>query len=392
MNFYNDSQILVAVDGDACTYWSKDKSAWATGSVGWARDCWLDLIPISKAEAKKQFPEADFASIPDLGSSDNHDGNHGAETQAVITEATKADDLGDDIAVYVSKSTGGLAKAYVNPDRQKAAKVQNKVKTQLTRYLRAIGKDVAGQVREKLSAMGKADDDSDFDIEAFLDILNFDMFEDLEGDLATALGSVYGDSGRIAIAQMGVNDRGELVNQVNERAVSWAKEHAASLVGVSEDEKWSLPDSTRDMIRSTIANGMADNLSAEDIADQLEEAYAFSSERADLIAMTEIAQANSEGALDGYREAADIGVKVQKSWLMLEDACDVCQENADEGAIDLEEEFPSGDMTPPGHPNCRCVLVPEVDEGENEGDAEGATVNDQVEGLAEDGDMEDGGE
>ena len=385
MKFYNDASILVAVDEDACAYWSKDKSAWEMGSVEWARDCWLDLNSISKADAKKQFPDADFSAIPDL-----------TEAKAEAEEGYEGDVGGsksnDDLVTHVSKSAGGLAKAYVNPDRQKAAKIQNKVKTQLTRYLRAIGKDLAGQVREKLSAMGKADGDPDFDIEAFLDSLNFDMFEDMEDDLAAALGSVYGDSGRIAIAQMGVSDRSKLVNQVNERAVAWAKTHAADLVGRSEDPVWALTDSTRDMIRGTIATGMSDNLSAEDIADLLEDAYAFSPERAGLIAMTEIAQANSEGALDGYREAADIGVKVRKSWLMLEDACPVCQENADEGPIDLEEEFSSGDMTPPGHPNCRCVLVPEVDEGENEGEAEGLSVNDQIEGLAEDGDMGDGEE
>ena len=383
MKFYNDAFILVAVDGDACAYWSARDSEWLMGNVAWARDCRFDVNPISRADAKKQFPDADLSAIPDFTEAK-------AKAEEGYDRGVGGSKDNDDLITYASKSAGGLAKAYVNPDRQKAAKIQNKVTTQLTRYLRAIGKDVAGQVREKLSAMGKADGDPDFDIEAFLDSLNFDMFEDMEDDLETALRSVYGDSGRIAIAQMGVGDRSELVNRVNERAVAWAKTHAADLVGQSDDPIWALTDTTRDMIRSTIATGMADNLSAEDIADQLEEAYAFSSERAGLIAMTEIAQANSEGALDGYREAAGIGVKVRKSWLMLEDACAICQENADDGPIELEEEFSSGDMTPPGHPNCRCVLLPEVDEGENEGDAEGVSVDDQVEGLAEDGDMEGG--
>ena len=66
MKFYNDALILVAVDGDACAYWSKDKSAWEMGAVGWARDCWLGLNPISKAEAKAQFPNADLSAIPDM--------------------------------------------------------------------------------------------------------------------------------------------------------------------------------------------------------------------------------------------------------------------------------------------------------------------------------------
>jgi hypothetical protein len=65
-----------------------------------------------------------------------------------------------------------------------------------------------------------------------------------------------------------------------------------------------------------------------------------------LIAETEIASANSEGALAGYEEAANEGISVKKSWLILDDACDDCQENADAGAIDLDESSQPGMMLP----------------------------------------------
>ena len=66
MKFYNDAFILVAVDGDACAYWSAKDSEWLMGNVAWARDCWLDQRPISKADAKAQFPDADLSAIPDF--------------------------------------------------------------------------------------------------------------------------------------------------------------------------------------------------------------------------------------------------------------------------------------------------------------------------------------
>jgi len=34
--------------------------------------------------------------------------------------------------------------------------------------------------------------------------------------------------------------------------------------------------------------------------------------------------------------------------------CDICDENADAGWIDSEEQYPSGDDGPPFHPNCVC--------------------------------------
>lgn len=53
------------------------------------------------------------------------------------------------------------------------------------------------------------------------------------------------------------------------------------------------------------------------------------------------------------KEAADEG-ETEKSWVG--GTCETCQENADEGWIDMDEQFPSGDDEPPAHPNCDCEL------------------------------------
>jgi predicted ABC-type ATPase len=265
-----------------------------------------------------------------------------------------------------SRQPAGSVK-YVDLDRPKSLKAEKKLATRLRRFLREASKNVSDQVREKLRALGKAD--GDFDTDAFLNSLDFSMFEGLDDEFKEFLEDMYADSGKIALSQLGSRGR-DLVDQVNERSVSWAREHAADLAGINEDSPFALDTTTRDMLRATISNGMADNLSAEDIGDAIQEAYAFSEDRADLIATTEIAAANSYGALAGYEEAAAMGIKVRKSWLMLEDACPICSENADAGPIELDEEFPSGDLAPPGHPNCRCVLVPEVEDEADGGEDE----------------------
>lgn len=224
--------------------------------------------------------------------------------------------------------------------------------------------------------VSKADYPDDLDIDEILASLNLDVFAMTQEELEDALEDVMRDGGRIALSQIGIAAADEkIVERVNQRALTWAKERAADLVNLGDDGDPLLLEATRSMLRATIASGIENNLSTKDIGELIEENYAFSEDRAQLIAATEITSANSMGALASYEEAAAEGVSVKKSWLILEDACDICQENADAGAIDLDEEFPSGDMAPGAHPNCRCVLVPEVeDESGNvtQGDGEEA--------------------
>lgn len=46
----------------------------------------------------------------------------------------------------------------------------------------------------------------------------------------------------------------------------------------------------------------------------------------------------------------------EKSWDQGGDACPECQDNAGAGWIPFDEDFPSGDDSPPAHPNCDCAL------------------------------------
>jgi SPP1 gp7 family putative phage head morphogenesis protein len=123
--------------------------------------------------------------------------------------------------------------------------------------------------------------------------------------------------------------------------------------------KWAITDSTRDMLRETISNSLEEGPTVKDLAAAIEDSAAFSADRAELIARTEIATAHNEGSLDGYKAASAAGIAIQKEWLD-SDGCDECSENADAGPIDLDDTFPSGDDCPPAHPNCRCAISPVV--------------------------------
>ena len=84
-------------------------------------------------------------------------------------------------------------------------------------------------------------------------------------------------------------------------------------------------------------------------------------QRALTIATTEMNRAMSVASMDSYKE---FGVdKVE--WLTA-DPCDECAENEEAGAIPTGEAFPTGDIEPPAHPNCRCSISPVIDYGDLE--------------------------
>lgn len=202
-------------------------------------------------------------------------------------------------------------------------------------------------------------------------------FEDIIADLADAMGDSAENVSTEVLARIGVNKGDELVDVVNERAVAKARDIAAEMVGKrwnkdgelveAKREAWRIDDTTRDMIRDIISSGLEDNDGNAAIADAIEAATGFSEERAQLIAHTEIARINSMASTESYKGARDdLGLNIKKEWLLGENPCEICQANAEQGAIDLDDDFDSGDPAPPAHPNCECAVSPVVDDTQPE--------------------------
>lgn len=79
--------------------------------------------------------------------------------------------------------------------------------------------------------------------------------------------------------------------------------------------------------------------------------------RADVIAVNQISDAFHTGMVDiADKFSADTGIAVKKVWVVDDDPCPICQDNADQGPIPDDEDFESGDDSPPAHPNCRCSI------------------------------------
>ncbi len=195
------------------------------------------------------------------------------------------------------------------------------------------------------------------DIVAQIDLSGLDELDNITPEMqAVAL-----DAATTIVNEAGMG--AQLFNQINTRALAVARDRAADMVA-------QITDSTRDELRKIISDGISNSLTRDDIADLIQgtDPNVFSEDRAQLIAATEMRIANGEGALAGMQEVAAMGVDVKKEWLPDEDPCPVCQANADQGPIDLDAAFESGDDSTPAHPNCLCTLISFINQQDQQGE------------------------
>jgi len=189
-----------------------------------------------------------------------------------------------------------------------------------------------------------------------------------------AIRRAFKEAGISALAEVNMESGPAIVDHVDQLALDYAEQRAAELVGkrVLDDgtiienpnPEWTISETTRQDLRSLIASAIDDGAGSRDLADSIEQMFAFSDDRAQMIARTELAYAHVQGNIAGYRES---GVVEKKKWIVAQDnVCDECAD-LDGEIVDLDEEFPNdGGDGPPLHPNCRCdvvaITVPEEEE------------------------------
>ena len=182
-----------------------------------------------------------------------------------------------------------------------------------------------------------------------------------------ALEAIAEDGAEESIASIAVEPPSGVLADANPRVIAWAKERAAELIGKkvlpsgeiidNPDAEWAIDEPTRVMLRQTITESFQSGKGIQGLAKEIENSYAFSHERAMLIARTETINAFNSGAFIGYQEMAKQGVDLEKKWVDHPGACPVCIANAAAGYIGLNEPFPSGHQHPTAHPKCRCTFV-----------------------------------
>lgn len=186
------------------------------------------------------------------------------------------------------------------------------------------------------------------------------------------LAAVAVAAGELALNQLSDEAFERWGDGMRELAKEYARDRAAELVGKkwmngklvdNPNAKWRIDESTRDLLRGYVRDAIDAGDSAQELATRIENSFAFSENRAITIARTEIAKADSEGAIAGWKST---GLVKAKSWLTVGDdkVSDPCRANEAKGVVDLEWDYGDGVKAPPQHPNCRCTLLPELLEEE----------------------------
>lgn len=132
------------------------------------------------------------------------------------------------------------------------------------------------------------------------------------------------------------------------------------------DEIKSIADSYMTDATRLLHDALERGASADELARELSYLLA-NSDRAKMIAQTETARAVSRAAENRYREA---GIeKVQWVTAMDERVCPICDGNEEAGPTPVGSSFPSGVSSPPGHPRCRCVVIPALPKYDDDSDS-----------------------
>lgn len=176
-----------------------------------------------------------------------------------------------------------------------------------------------------------------------------------------------GEAGaRKGLSEIGETDSG-MIQEVNTLARDFAKERAAELVGmrITEDgeliqnpnAEWAITETTRLRLREIVKNAFGKETTMEEFIQAIQDADIFSEYRAEMIARTETALAQTNGNFEAWKVT---GAVKSVTWLLSDDheTPDECDENDGE-VVAFGDLFSSGDRMPPAHPNCWCVLAAE---------------------------------
>jgi hypothetical protein len=184
-------------------------------------------------------------------------------------------------------------------------------------------------------------------------------WEDLVGPSESALSTAGTTGTSIGAAQLEITDS-DLIQAASQTARDYAHDRAAELVGMqwrngklvpNPNADWRIDETTRNEIRTLVEKAFCQETRVEDLVQSIQNAGAFRESRAKTIARTEIARAQSLGTMDVWKSLGSVRTS---RWDTSANpgVCDICEENASAGAVELGTEFPSGDIAPPAHPNC----------------------------------------
>ena len=275
-----------------------------------------------------------------------------------------------------SKAAPGDDVAPIDPDRPAIRKQVRLAQAALAKALQKAGAEIAKEAAKLAKPQAtKADgaDDAAAEDEAARVAAEVDLAP--MRYVVAVMQQRYVDAARAgavaALEQIGVKSvPADMQVVLGDNTMAWAEARAAELVGMrrladgtlvrNPSAWWAIDGETRDGVRLAVLDALRSGASADELARSVLECSAFGKKRAETIARTEMALADSAGAMIAYRAS---GVVQGKYWSTSRDnrVSDDCILRSEQGVIDLGAKFVPGNIdTTPGHPNCRCAVLPRL--------------------------------
>jgi len=190
----------------------------------------------------------------------------------------------------------------------------------------------------------------------------FDGMEDLnnalEGEIIDQSGETITFGAKYRIEKMKLAKYGISFDLNHPLAIKYLQETRPLILS-------SLPETTKRLIKPILVNAISTGASYNETAKLIAENYALSTERATMIAVNEIGSAYEVGNMCPMWDINQIeGFESIKHWQTVNDdrVTEECMANQEEGWLNVEEPFASGDLTAPrvSNPKCRCTVLYEV--------------------------------
>lgn len=182
---------------------------------------------------------------------------------------------------------------------------------------------------------------------------------DFLGPIEEAAGAAIAAAARHRVAEFGIDYSFDLKNP---RAIAAIKDRAAAAVT-------EIDATTREEIARILTQWMEEGYNYQQVARAIAAKYdeyavpitrpRHIRNRAELIAVTEAAEAYETGNRLVIDEMTAVGLEMEKSWSTVGDdrVSDGCRENSQAGWIPVDQTFPSGHQHAPRFPGCRCAIL-----------------------------------
>lgn len=268
-----------------------------------------------------------------------------------------------DVETFMQRAEAQLAKGRKKPQQTTVGKYVDAKAPKLARAVRKVLKAWAAEIAPKVAELyaKKLEKDDSGTRERILSIIselnNEVLGEDLAGALEGAMLAAFKRAAAVGATQVGF-DVADITQQVDQAAVKFAAQRGGELIK-------DLAGTTDKDLKSLLEQAVEDGLSADELEDAVADLGAFGEVRAEMIARTELAFAHVRGNIEGWKASGEV---VGKRLILgdLHDIADECDEAAEMGVVDLDDDF-GGLGNPPLHPRCVCDVLPILsDEGEGE--------------------------